>query len=139
MMDTGTWVLVGRRLPPYVSPSDERKGIESWCGMSSDFDLVPHTGCTGSTAYCIDTGERYMFEETTDTWYPMPTSGGGGSVVPPEGVDIYAGTYSVTPKANQSQVLSTANKLLKNNVTVAKIPYSETDNLANGVTANIAS
>lgn len=134
MVDTGSWVLVSRRLSPYT-----QKGIEEWCGLSIDFDMIPHTGCTGSTAYCIDTGERYMFEETTDSWYPLPSSSGGGSSGTPEGAIPYTGSYNVTPKASGPQVLPTANKLLKNNVTVAKIPYSETDNLADGVTASIAS
>ena len=127
MMDTGSWVLVSRRLPPYSRP--DSKAIESWCGLSADLDMLPKTGCTGSTAYCIDTGDRYMFEETTDTWYPMASSGGGGSV--PEGVDP-------TPKAAATQVLPTSNKYMKNNVTVAKIPYSETENASEGTTVSIA-
>ena len=116
MVDTGSWVLVSRRLPPY--PRAGSKAVESWCGLSADLDMLPKTGCTGSTAYCIDTGDRYMFEETTDTWYPMLSSGGSGSA--PEGVAPYTGPY------------------MKNNVAVAKIPYSETSNASEGTTVSIA-
>lgn len=77
-----------------------------------------------------------MFEETTDTWYPMLSSGGSGSA--PEGVDPYTGSYSVTPKASVAQILPTASKYMKNNVTVAKIPYSETSNASDGTTVSIA-
>lgn len=134
MVDTGSWVLVSRRLPPYSRP--DSKAIESWCGLSADLDMLPKTGCTGSTAYCIDTGDRYMFEETTDTWYPVLSSGGSGSA--PEGVAPYTGPYSVTPKASVTQILPTSSKYMKNNVTVAKIPYSETSNASDGTTVSIA-
>ncbi|NBJ87886.1 hypothetical protein [Acutalibacter sp. 1XD8-36] len=77
-----------------------------------------------------------MFEETTDTWYPMPSSGGSGSA--PEGVESYTGSYSVTPKASVTQILPTSSKYMKNNVTVAKIPYSETSNASDGTTVSIA-
>lgn len=65
-----------------------------------------------------------MFEETTDTWYPMVSSGGSGGSAP-EGVESYAGSYNVTPKVSMAQILPTSNKYMKSNVTVAKIPYSE--------------
>lgn len=60
-----------------------------------------------------------MFEETTDTWYPMLSSGGSGSA--PEGVAPYTGPYSVTPKASVTQILPTASKYMKNNVMVTVI------------------
>ena len=67
----------------------------------------------------------------------MASSGGGGGSVP-EGVGSYTGSYNVTPKASMTQILPTSNKYLKNNVTVAKIPYSETDNASDGTTVSIA-
>ncbi|WP_158591078.1 hypothetical protein [Acutalibacter sp. 1XD8-33] len=48
------------------------------------------------------------------------------------------GSYNVTPKAAATQVLPTSNKYMKNNVTVAKIPYSETSNASDGTTVSIA-
>lgn len=36
--------------------------------------------------------------------------------------------YDVTPKAFMSQTLETENKLMRNNVTVACVPYYETGN-----------
>lgn len=131
MTDTGSWVLVGRYLLPYT-----REGRESWCGLSTDISKLPHTGATGSTAYCVDTGERYMYERTTDKWYPM-ASNSDGAIVPSE-AEIYSGAYNVTPQATASQTLFTANKFMKNNLTVEEIPYAETDNDSQGVTVSIA-
>lgn len=64
--------------------------------------------------------------------YGGGTSGGGGSVIP-----VYAGPYSVTPKANEAQTLSTAGKQMTEDVTVAKVPYYETSNTS-GTTVYIA-
>jgi len=66
MADTGSWVLVSRTLNPYT-----QEATEGWYGLSKDLDKLPHTGGTGSTAYCIDNGAFYMYERTTDTWYPQ--------------------------------------------------------------------
>ena len=130
MSDYGSWFLVSRRLSPY------REGyIESWCGLSDDLDKLPHTGETGSTAYCVDTGNSYMFEKTTDRWYRMATQQGQGE----GGIgEPYTGTYEVTPKAFETQSLPTAQKTLTKDLTVVAIPYAETSNLANGTTATIA-
>lgn len=80
MEETGSWVLVSRTLAPY-----KKTGVEKWRGLSVDLDRLPRTGDTGSTAYCIDTHEEFMYEKTTDRWYSMPTqngSGGGGGIGP---------------------------------------------------------
>lgn len=132
MTDTGSWVLVGRYLLPYT-----REGRESWCGLSTDFEKLPHTGTTGSTAYCIDTGKRYMFEKTTDTWYPVVSGNADGAGVPSE-TEYYAGSYEVTPSASTVQTLPTANKFMKSNLTIEEIPYAETDNDSEGITVSIA-
>lgn len=52
--------------------------------------------------------------------------------------DVYEGDYCVTPRAFGTQTLSTAHKVLRDNVTVTPVPYFETDNLSGGVTAYIA-
>ena len=54
------------------------------------------------------------------------------------GFDIYSGDYELTPKAHQSQTINTKNKVLRDDITVAKIPYWETSNTSNGMTAYIA-
>ncbi len=61
-----------------------------------------------------------------------------GSICVTKEYDAYAGEYTVTPKAFNSQVLETANKVLKENVTVSEVPYWETRNESNGTTAYIA-
>lgn len=95
MIDTGSWELISRRQPPYPEPGS--KAIECWCGLAADMDKVPKTGCTGSTAYCVDTGDRYMFEETTDSWYPQSflIKDGPGSAVSVTRTENEAGGVTV--------------------------------------------
>lgn len=50
----------------------------------------------------------------------------------------YAGDYSVTPKAFENQTLATAQKLLEKDIVINEIPYFETSNDSNGITAYIA-
>lgn len=39
-------------------------------GLSKDApQKLPHYVATGSTAYCADTGDVYMFIEKSDKWY----------------------------------------------------------------------
>lgn len=130
-VDTGSWTLVSRCLMPY-----SRDGLEAWCGLSVDFEKIPHTGATGSTAYCIDTGTRFMFERTTDKWYPMSSETAGGAL--PTEVIPYVGSYTVTPVASGAQLLPTANRLMTSDLTIEEIPYSETENGAAGKTVSIA-
>lgn len=49
----------------------------------------------------------------------------------------YSGEYTITPLANQNQVLETAGKMLTDDITVLKIHYYETSN-TNGTTVYIA-
>lgn len=53
-------------------------------------------------------------------------------------VEEYDGDYIVTP-SGEIQILETNQKKLLDDVTVLAIPYSETSNLAGGMTANIGS
>lgn len=55
----------------------------------------------------------------------------------PDTPEEYQGEYEVTPKVYDQQILETANKLLTDNVTVHKVPYSETSNKAEGTTVYI--
>lgn len=50
----------------------------------------------------------------------------------------YEGTYEVTPTASE-QTLGTANKLLRQDMTVRAVPYFETGNESGGVTVSILS
>ena len=54
------------------------------------------------------------------------------------GVDIYDGSYEVTPKAWTEQTLPTKNKIMADDVTVFRIPYYETSNVHDGLTVFIA-
>lgn len=55
------------------------------------------------------------------------------------GADIYDGKYIVHSEAHEVQTLPTANKQLVKNIIVEKIPYFETSNLSDGITAYIGS
>lgn len=49
----------------------------------------------------------------------------------------YTGSYEVTPKADKTQVLPTADKTLTDNITIHKVPFHEAHN-DYGTTAYIA-
>ncbi len=43
-------------------------------GLSDDVSLLPNemqNTITGSSAFCVDTGEVYLYEESTKTWYQI--------------------------------------------------------------------
>ena len=50
--------------------------------------------------------------------------------------DVYKGSYSITPKAWEEQVLETKSKVLTDNMAIKEIPYYETSNKS-GLTAII--
>ncbi len=50
----------------------------------------------------------------------------------------YEETYSVTPKAGETQVLKTANNFLTKDIVINPIPYYETSNSSDGLTVYIA-
>lgn len=58
--DLGSWVA-----------TSVKEGVRSYEGLSKDLDKLPHYCATGSGALCLDTGEYYKFEKTTDTWYKL--------------------------------------------------------------------
>ena len=50
-------------------------------GLSKDVDKLPHYVDTGSSAFCLDTGDFYKYLRSTDIWYKMgnmQVSCGGG-------------------------------------------------------------
>lgn len=50
----------------------------------------------------------------------------------------YEGEYTITPSSADEQVLETEYRVLKDNIVIQKIPYYETTNTQNGLTAYIA-
>lgn len=47
-----------------------RKDRAEFYGLSADVGKLPVEGIkSGSTAYCADTGDVYMFIESTGQWY----------------------------------------------------------------------
>ena len=61
-----------------------------------------------------------------------------GSICVTREYAAYSGDYKVVPKASGSQILNTANKVLKEDILVTEVPYWETSNESNGTTAYIA-
>lgn len=53
-------------------------------------------------------------------------------------VDPYEGPYTIIPKAFDNQSLHTKNKTCSDDILVEKVPYYETTNNSNGLTAYIA-
>lgn len=65
-------------------------------------------------------------------------SGLTGTISSFRGLETYSGDYEVIPQAFTPQTLETANKVLRQNIVVAAVPYHETSNEQNGLTVHIA-
>lgn len=66
-MRYGNWI---------VTDETYRTDIKTLMGLASDVANLPKASstenfdlATGSTAYCLDTGDTYIYYEITDTWY----------------------------------------------------------------------
>lgn len=57
--DYGSFVLTGGEY-------QEKVKLE---GLSADVSKLPHDVATGSMAFCVDTGDCYIFHRPSDTWY----------------------------------------------------------------------
>lgn len=57
----------------------------------------------------------------------------GGETLP-----WYDGTYEITPHAYNEQIMQTANKSMRQNVTIHKVPKFDVDNPFGGQTISIA-
>lgn len=59
-------------LGSFNSDDPKGQGIRTYYGKSADIAKFAKN-CTyvkaGSVAYCVDTGEVYMFEDSDKTWY----------------------------------------------------------------------
>lgn len=61
-----------------------------------------------------------------------------GTLIGDDAREHYDGPYVVTPKKDDEQNLETKEKIMDDDVTVTKIPYSEVSNPEGGKTINIA-
>lgn len=50
---------------------------------------------------------------------------------------VYDGTYEIIPKVSEAQILPTSNRVLKEDVMVREVPFYETGNDSDGMTAYI--
>lgn len=80
----------------------------------------------------------------TREWYEITIAGDESidvelsSTVSVVGGDYYTGDYEVTPKSDTAVILPTEGLVMRDDVTVRKIPYYETSN-PTGLTVYIAS
>ena len=51
--------------------------------------------------------------------------------------DRYEGEYEIIPSVNEDQKFQTANKVMKEDLTVFKMPYAEVSNSVGGMTVTI--
>ena len=68
--DLGSWVCTG------VDKNDNGQwNIRNYEGLSADVSKLPkynnETLGTGSSALCVDTGDFYKYEQSTNTWYQL--------------------------------------------------------------------
>ena len=67
----------------------------------------------------------------------MKVNVGSTTMIAPSELEQYAGPYEVVPKVN-SQTLSTARKMMRDDITVREVPYYEVSNQFGGNTVYIA-
>lgn len=67
----------------------------------------------------------------------MKVNVGSTTMVAPSKLEQYTGPYEVVPKVN-SQTLSTARKMMRDDITVREVPYYEVSNQFGGNTVYIA-
>lgn len=83
----------------------------------------------------IEVGDASAVSLSVASVAEIPLVAGDTTAILP---DPYTGSYEVTPKAYEEQILQTANKTMAQNVTVHEVPYYETPN-TDGDTVYIAS
>ena len=116
-----TEVDVGRILDDDILGKDPDKKPTDIIGNP---DVVDTCCCT----FDVDFGEIYIIEN----------GGSGGFPEDYEGVYGEAGeSFNFVPKVGEKQIIPTANKYAKKDITVEAIPYAEVDNVSDGRTVTI--
>lgn len=71
----GHWYEPGQEVPDLGSfvamPGSDK--VRNYEGLSADVGKLPKYDDleTGSSAFCVDTGDLYKYEKTTKTWYKL--------------------------------------------------------------------
>ena len=71
----GHWYEPGQEVPDLGSfvamPGSDK--VRNYEGLSADVGKLPKYDDleTGSSAFCIDTGQFFKYEKTTKTWYEL--------------------------------------------------------------------
>ena len=86
---------------------EARGMMRSYEGLSKDAPgKLPHYVSSGSSAFCLDTGDMYKFHEQTDTWYILKKQIQSGGATPEQiqqAVDNYLEENPVQPGATVEQ------------------------------------
>lgn len=75
MVVDGHWYKPGEEVPDLGSfvamPGSDK--VRNYEGLSADVSRLPKYDDleTGSSAFCVDTGQLYKYEKTTKTWYEL--------------------------------------------------------------------
>ena len=76
---------------------EARGMMRSYEGLSKDAPgKLPHYVSSGSSAFCLDTGDMYKFHKQTDKWYLQIQSGGATPEQIQQAVDNYLSENPVT-------------------------------------------
>lgn len=71
----GQLITAGETIPDLGSfiCTEVNGNIRKYEGLSFDVGKLPHYNNlgTGSSALCLDTGELYKYEKTSDIWYKL--------------------------------------------------------------------
>lgn len=68
----GQWYMPGEEiwdLGSFVAVPPTQGNVRHYHGLSKDAAKLPHYVSTGSSAFCVDTGDIYFYLESTDSWY----------------------------------------------------------------------
>lgn len=69
----GQWYQPGEEIPDLGSfvATSINGNIRNYEGLSGDASKLPKYDnlSTGSSAFCVDTGQLFKYEKTTKTWY----------------------------------------------------------------------
>lgn len=90
--DLGSWVA-----------TEKYGSVRHYKGLAADIPKLPHYAGTGSTAECLDTGDIFKYEKSTDKWY-LSAAGGGGAG---SGKDGFSPIATVEKKGNTATITIT--------------------------------
>lgn len=115
-------------------------GIYEFAGLSKDIGKLPVVDAvkSGSNAYCIDTGEVYMYEKSSNSWFKQPSNGTNETVVQSLSVTENGSYNAGTGKAYNPVTVNVPEKTVTPLEVTANGTYNAGNNAAyNPVVVNV--